>query len=213
MARCSATRRAASSRSTTTAPPMSPDSTPRGDSCGTCFIGASYSGFGFATMHAAATGARAGLGAAKEAKRLGRSAAGAAGAARTSALWPAATARLLGASGEEGRLHAALGHPGAAEHPGPLLRALHQAGRPAADRPRHRGVPARPHRAQALRARRPRAAAGARDQEHGHQRGDEAALLAASAPRAGALTTARTIPAATTPSGWPGCGSRRKTAP
>ena len=33
-----------------------------GDSCGTCFIGASYSGFGFATMHAAATGARAGLG-------------------------------------------------------------------------------------------------------------------------------------------------------
>jgi succinate dehydrogenase/fumarate reductase flavoprotein subunit len=41
-----------------------------GDCCGTCFIGASYSGFGFATMHAAATGARAGLGAAKEAKRL-----------------------------------------------------------------------------------------------------------------------------------------------
>lgn len=40
-----------------------------GDSCGTCFIGASYSGFGFATMHAAATGARAGLGAAKEAAR------------------------------------------------------------------------------------------------------------------------------------------------
>ncbi len=40
-----------------------------GDSCGTCFIGASYSGFGFATMHASATGARAGLGAANEAKR------------------------------------------------------------------------------------------------------------------------------------------------
>ncbi len=42
-----------------------------GDSCGSCFIGASYSGFGFATMHAAATGARAGLGAAAEAERLG----------------------------------------------------------------------------------------------------------------------------------------------
>ncbi len=41
-----------------------------GDSLGTCFIGASYSGFGFATMHAAATGARAGLGAAKEVRRL-----------------------------------------------------------------------------------------------------------------------------------------------
>jgi len=40
-----------------------------GDSLGSCFIGASYSGFGFATMHAAATGARAGLGAATEAKR------------------------------------------------------------------------------------------------------------------------------------------------
>ena len=38
-----------------------------GDSCGTCFIGASYSGSGFATMHAAATGARAGLGAGREA--------------------------------------------------------------------------------------------------------------------------------------------------
>jgi succinate dehydrogenase/fumarate reductase flavoprotein subunit len=47
-----------------------------GDSCGTCFIGASYSGFGFATMHAAVTGARAGLGAAKEAKRLAATAAG-----------------------------------------------------------------------------------------------------------------------------------------
>ena len=43
-----------------------------GDSCGTCFIGASYSGFGFATMHAAATGARAGMGAAKEAARVGK---------------------------------------------------------------------------------------------------------------------------------------------
>jgi succinate dehydrogenase/fumarate reductase flavoprotein subunit len=41
-----------------------------GDSCGTCFIGASYSGFGFATMHAAATGARAGAGAAKDAARV-----------------------------------------------------------------------------------------------------------------------------------------------
>jgi succinate dehydrogenase/fumarate reductase flavoprotein subunit len=36
-----------------------------GDSCGTCFVGAAYSGFGFATMHAAVTGARAGLGAAQ----------------------------------------------------------------------------------------------------------------------------------------------------
>ena len=35
-----------------------------GDSCGTCFVGAAYSGFGFATMHAAVTGARAGRGAA-----------------------------------------------------------------------------------------------------------------------------------------------------
>jgi succinate dehydrogenase/fumarate reductase flavoprotein subunit len=50
-----------------------------GDSCGTCFIGASYSGFGFATMHAAATGARAGLGAAKEAKRLAAAGTAAAG--------------------------------------------------------------------------------------------------------------------------------------
>ena len=36
-----------------------------GDSCGTCFVGAAYSGFGFATMHAAVTGARAGVGAAE----------------------------------------------------------------------------------------------------------------------------------------------------
>jgi succinate dehydrogenase/fumarate reductase flavoprotein subunit len=35
-----------------------------GDSCGTCFVGAAYSGFGFATMHAAVTGARAGAAAA-----------------------------------------------------------------------------------------------------------------------------------------------------
>ena len=62
-----------------------------GDSCGTCFIGASYSGFGFATMHAAATGARAGLGAAKEAKRL--TAGGASGLDERVAA--AATARLL----------------------------------------------------------------------------------------------------------------------
>jgi succinate dehydrogenase/fumarate reductase flavoprotein subunit len=47
-----------------------------GDSCGTCFIGASYSGFGFATMHAAATGARAGMGAAKEAARRTAAASG-----------------------------------------------------------------------------------------------------------------------------------------
>jgi succinate dehydrogenase/fumarate reductase flavoprotein subunit len=40
-----------------------------GDSCGTCFVGAAYSGFGFATMHAAVTGARAGLGAADHALR------------------------------------------------------------------------------------------------------------------------------------------------
>ena len=40
-----------------------------GDSCGTCFVGAAYSGFGFATMHAAVTGARAGLGAAAYALR------------------------------------------------------------------------------------------------------------------------------------------------
>jgi succinate dehydrogenase/fumarate reductase flavoprotein subunit len=52
-----------------------------GDSLGTCFIGASYSGFGFATMHAAATGARAGLGAAKEAKRLTAAGSGPASAA------------------------------------------------------------------------------------------------------------------------------------
>jgi succinate dehydrogenase/fumarate reductase flavoprotein subunit len=63
-----------------------------GDSLGTCFIGASYSGFGFATAHAAATGARAGMGAAAEAKRL-------ASAGRTDALdarlVSAATDRLL----------------------------------------------------------------------------------------------------------------------
>jgi succinate dehydrogenase/fumarate reductase flavoprotein subunit len=57
-----------------------------GDSLGTCFIGASYSGFGFATMHAAATGSRAGLGAAEEAKRLaaitGSAGAGGQGAGR-----------------------------------------------------------------------------------------------------------------------------------
>ena len=40
-----------------------------GDSCGTCFVGAAYSGFGFATMHAAVTGARAGRGAADYALR------------------------------------------------------------------------------------------------------------------------------------------------
>jgi succinate dehydrogenase/fumarate reductase flavoprotein subunit len=62
-----------------------------GDSCGTCFIGASYSGFGFATMHAAATGARAGLGAAEEAKRL--AAGGDSGLDERVAA--AATARLL----------------------------------------------------------------------------------------------------------------------
>ena len=39
-----------------------------GDSCGTCFVGAAYSGFGFATMHAAVTGARAGTGAAEYAR-------------------------------------------------------------------------------------------------------------------------------------------------
>jgi succinate dehydrogenase/fumarate reductase flavoprotein subunit len=70
-----------------------------GDSLGTCFIGASYSGFGFATMHAAATGARAGLGAAKEAKRLG-TAAGAAETGRRSDLDDRvvadATARTVG---------------------------------------------------------------------------------------------------------------------
>ena len=35
-----------------------------GDSLGTCFVGGVYSGFGFGTMYAIATGARAGLGAA-----------------------------------------------------------------------------------------------------------------------------------------------------
>ncbi len=45
-----------------------------GDSCGTCFVGAAYSGFGFATMHAAVTGARAGLGAAEYARRADRAA-------------------------------------------------------------------------------------------------------------------------------------------
>jgi succinate dehydrogenase/fumarate reductase flavoprotein subunit len=65
-----------------------------GDSCGTCFIGAAYSGFGFATMHAAATGARAGLGAAKEAKRLAATAGGADGLDER--VVAAATARLLG---------------------------------------------------------------------------------------------------------------------
>jgi len=53
-----------------------------GDSCGTCFIGASYSGFGFATMHAAATGARAGMGAGREAARA---AAGRGGSGRSRA--------------------------------------------------------------------------------------------------------------------------------
>jgi succinate dehydrogenase/fumarate reductase flavoprotein subunit len=66
-----------------------------GDSCGTCFIGASYSGFGFATMHAAATGARAGLGAAKEAKRSAAAAAGGADGLDERVV-AAATARLLG---------------------------------------------------------------------------------------------------------------------
>ena len=42
-----------------------------GDSCGTCFVGAAYSGFGFATMHAAVTGARAGVGAADHASSAG----------------------------------------------------------------------------------------------------------------------------------------------
>lgn len=60
-----------------------------GDSCGTCFIGASYSGFGFATMHASATGARAGLGAAAEAKRLGTA------GSLDERIVAAATARLL----------------------------------------------------------------------------------------------------------------------
>jgi succinate dehydrogenase/fumarate reductase flavoprotein subunit len=36
-----------------------------GDSCGTCFVGAAYAGFGFATMHAAVTGARSGAAAAR----------------------------------------------------------------------------------------------------------------------------------------------------
>jgi len=45
-----------------------------GDSCGTCFVGAAYSGFGFATMHAAVTGARAGLGAAEYAQGADRAA-------------------------------------------------------------------------------------------------------------------------------------------
>ncbi len=68
-----------------------------GDSCGTGFIGASYSGFGFATMHAAATGARAGLGAAKEAKRLGSpgSGNGPEAGALDDRLIAEATARLL----------------------------------------------------------------------------------------------------------------------
>jgi succinate dehydrogenase/fumarate reductase flavoprotein subunit len=42
-----------------------------GDSCGTCFVGAAYSGFGFATMHAAVTGARAGRAAALYAREAG----------------------------------------------------------------------------------------------------------------------------------------------
>ena len=67
-----------------------------GDSCGTSFIGASYSGFGFATMHAAATGARAGLGAAKEAKRLGSSGSGSDAGALDDRVVTQATARLLG---------------------------------------------------------------------------------------------------------------------
>jgi succinate dehydrogenase/fumarate reductase flavoprotein subunit len=68
-----------------------------GDSCGTCFIGASYSGFGFATAHAAATGARAGLGAAAEAKSVGGGAARSAGGAGglDERMVAAATARLL----------------------------------------------------------------------------------------------------------------------
>ena len=41
-----------------------------GDSCGTCFVGAAYSGFGFATMHAAVTGARSGEAAARQAREL-----------------------------------------------------------------------------------------------------------------------------------------------
>jgi succinate dehydrogenase/fumarate reductase flavoprotein subunit len=65
-----------------------------GDSLGTCFIGASYSGFGFATMHAAATGARAGLGAAKAAKALG-AAGQTAGPALDQALVDDAVARML----------------------------------------------------------------------------------------------------------------------
>ncbi len=43
-----------------------------GDSLGTSFVGASYSGFGFATMHAAVTGARAGLGAAEYASQAAK---------------------------------------------------------------------------------------------------------------------------------------------
>ncbi len=145
-----------------------------GDSCGTCFIGASYSGFGFATMHAAATGARAGLGAAKEAKRL---AVGGADRHRRPGRGGGDRAATR-ATGAQGRLHPALGHPGIAEHPGPVLRAVHQARGPPADRTEHGGVSARPYRAQALRPRRSRTAAGSRDQEHGHQRRDEAALVA-----------------------------------
>jgi len=43
-----------------------------GDSLGTSFVGAAYSGFGFATMHAAVTGARAGVGAAEYAAQTER---------------------------------------------------------------------------------------------------------------------------------------------
>ena len=85
-------------------------------------------------------------------------------------------------------------------------------GRPAADRAQHRRVPARPHRAQALRARRPRAAPGARDQEHGHQRRDEAALVALPHREPRHPLPRGLSRAATTPSGWRGCGSRRRTA-
>lgn len=41
-----------------------------GDSCGTCFTGAAYSGFGFATMHAAVTGARSGTAAGRRAQEI-----------------------------------------------------------------------------------------------------------------------------------------------
>ncbi len=57
-----------------------------GDSCGTCFVGAAYSGFGFATMHAAVTGARAGSGAADYAAHADPAAPDSDGAAATERL-------------------------------------------------------------------------------------------------------------------------------